>query len=399
MRIRQWIDGMLDFAAIPGEPDTMRGRRRLFVGVMWVSIPLLSFWTVIKLASGQPLSAATVGFQALLHLGALVVLRSQPHLLRPIVVVVFSYEIFSEVATTYLFGGLFSSGVTIIWLMLTVVVTLIVLGSRAGVIWFTVFVAALAASAWMEMNVEPRYVSTTPEWDAVLNMALSMLIVAGIMGYFVRQRDRFQHESDTLLHSILPSSVADRLKRGEKVIADDVPEVSVLFADIVGFTPMSIEMGATALIGLLNEVFTTFDDLVARAGLEKIKTVGDEYMVAAGVPDHRDDHAVVLCGLALDMRDAVRGRMFGGRSIEVRIGISSGPVVAGVIGTSKFSYDLWGPTVNMASRMESTGVPGRIQVSAATCHRIGDRFRCEPRGTIAVKGLDELETWFLESRR
>jgi len=396
LRMPAWFDALLDFGTYPGETDTDRGRRRLFVGVLWVSLPLLSFWTVVKLAAGQPLSALTVGVQVILHIGALFAVRARPDLLRVIVVVVFSYEIVSEVATTYLFGGLLSSGVTIIWLMLTVTVTLIILGSRAGAIWFGIFAVATLAAALMQDNVAGRYASEDPAFDAFVNLVFAMAIITSVMGYFVRQRDRFQQESDDLLHSILPIAVATRLKRGEDLIADDVGEVSVLFADIVGFTPMTGEMTAPELISMLNEVFSAFDALVAEARLEKIKTVGDEYMVAAGVPEPRPDHATVIADLALRMRDAVAARTFGGRSIEIRIGIDSGPVVAGVIGTSKFSYDLWGATVNTASRMQSSGVPGRIQISSATCELVRHRFRCEPRGRIEVKGLASMETWFLE---
>jgi guanylate cyclase len=265
-------------------------------------------------------------------------------------------------------------------------------------IWFSGFVVAVSATVWMEWNVDPTYELASPAFGAGLNITVAMTVIIALLVYFRRQRDRFQQESSDLLHNILPASIAARLKSGDELIADDMADVSVLFADIVGFTPIAAEITAAELIGLLNELFTMFDNLVSDAGLEKIKTVGDAYMVAAGVPEQRDDHAAVLASLALRMRDSVKTRSFGGRSIEIRIGLSSGPVVAGVIGTSKFSYDLWGDTVNTASRMESTGQPGRIQISGATRDLLGDRFVCEPRGSIEVKGLTDMETWFLESR-
>ncbi len=190
-----------------------------------------------------------------------------------------------------------------------------------------------------------------------------------------------------------------RLKADNGMVADQFDSASVLFADVVDFTPLSARMMPSELVGLLNDVFSTFDRLVAELGLEKIKTVGDEYMVAAGVPVPRDDHASLLAELALRMRDHVAAESFDGHEIRLRIGINSGPVVAGVIGTHKFAYDLWGDAVNTASRMESEGVAGSIQLSTATYELIRDAFVCEPRGVITVKGKGEMEAYFLVARR
>jgi class 3 adenylate cyclase len=173
----------------------------------------------------------------------------------------------------------------------------------------------------------------------------------------------------------------------------------VLFADVVGFTPMSTGMSPAELVGLLNEVFTRFDGFVADLGLEKIKTVGDEYMAAAGVPLPRPDHAQAIAELALRMRNHLEANPIQGRQLSLRIGINSGPVTAGIIGTHKFSYDLWGDTVNTASRMESEGVPGSIQVSPATYELIKNAYACEPRGYIPVKGKSSMMTYLLISRR
>jgi class 3 adenylate cyclase len=172
-----------------------------------------------------------------------------------------------------------------------------------------------------------------------------------------------------------------------------------LFADVVDFTPMSAAMSPPELVSLLNTVFTTFDGFVEELGLEKIKTVGDAYMVASGVPHARPDHAHAIGELALRMRDHTEHHLYDGHRIRLRIGINSGPVVAGVVGTHKFAYDLWGDVVNTASRMESEGVPGSIQVTPATYELIRDRFVCEPRGVVPVKGKGDMHTYLLVARR
>jgi class 3 adenylate cyclase len=207
-------------------------------------------------------------------------------------------------------------------------------------------------------------------------------------------------ENQRLLLNILPEPVAERLRQGERPIADRFEDVSLLFADIVGFTSMSGGMGAHELVSVLNEVFSVFDDLVDAAGLEKIKTIGDAYMVVGGMSGDRAEHLPRLARMALGLGDRVAAietaRHLG---IEFRIGIHCGPVIAGVIGTRKFIYDVWGDTVNIASRMESTGVPGRIQVTGTVAERLGDDFELEPRGMVEVRGKGPMATWFLNGAR
>jgi class 3 adenylate cyclase len=199
-----------------------------------------------------------------------------------------------------------------------------------------------------------------------------------------------------LLLNILPEPIADRLRSGESLIADRYEDVSLLFADIVGFTGMSSAMDAAELVTLLNDVFSVFDGLVAQSGLEKVKTIGDAYMIVGGMPIWQPDHLERLATLALDIATEV-GRNDAARrlGVEFRIGMHTGPVVAGVIGTRKFIYDVWGDTVNVASRMESTGIPGRIQVTGAVERRLRDRFVLTSRGEIEVKGKGQMETFFL----
>ncbi len=209
-----------------------------------------------------------------------------------------------------------------------------------------------------------------------------------------------QEQAEDLLLNILPSSIAEKLKAHPETIADQFSAASILFADVVDFTPRAEHQPPAEVVGMLDHLFTHFDTLVERYGLEKIKTIGDCYMVAAGVPSPRADHARALALMALDMLEAMRSNgAVGYLGLELRVGINSGPVVAGVIGRKRFLYDLWGDAVNTASRMESHGTPGRIQITRATYELLRDDFECEPRGTVAVKGKGDMETWYLVGPR
>ena len=194
--------------------------------------------------------------------------------------------------------------------------------------------------------------------------------------------------------NILPQPIAQRLKQKSEAIADGFSDVTVLFADIVGFTQLSTTMSPQKLVSLLNVIFSAFDQLCEKHGLEKIKTIGDAYMVVGGLPIAREDHAKAVVDFALDMQRAVATfNADMGESLRIRIGINSGPVVAGVIGTKKFIYDLWGDTVNIASRMESHGIPGSIQITESTFQHVKDRFQIEVLGKINVKGKGEMITY------
>ncbi|MBV8757368.1 MAG: hypothetical protein JO257_08845 [Deltaproteobacteria bacterium] len=214
-----------------------------------------------------------------------------------------------------------------------------------------------------------------------------------------RQLEEERAKSDALLLNILPPSIAERLKRGEQPIADRFDEVTVLFADVVNFTPLAERLTPERLVEVLNLIFSTFDRITQEHALEKIKTIGDAYMVVGGAPTVRPDHARAVAALALALRDAVQTIAVGElEGLAVRIGVHTGPVVAGVIGQRKFSWDLWGDTVNTASRMESHGIAGEIQVSAAVVDRLEGAHRLSPRGEIDVKGKGRMPAWLLESR-
>ena len=231
-------------------------------------------------------------------------------------------------------------------------------------------------------------------------------IRASLENKFLHDRERemmqeirdAKERNEALLLSILPKAVVDRINDGASMVADHISEATILFADLVDFTPFSARMPAADVVGFLNLIFSEFDRLAERFGAEKIKTIGDAYMVAVGIPEPRADHAEICARLALAMREALEGiRADTGAPVRLRIGLHAGPAIAGVIGERKFAYDVWGSTVNIASRMESHGQPDRIHVSKTVAQRLDGKFMLSPRGPLEVKGAGLMETFFLDA--
>ena len=214
-----------------------------------------------------------------------------------------------------------------------------------------------------------------------------------------RQLAAAHRENERLLLNVLPPPIAERLRRGERIIADRFDDVTLLIADIVGFTSLSSRLSAIEVVSLLNRIFSAVDDLVERHGLEKVKTIGDAYMVVGGIPSSLHDHVERVADMAVELSAQVQQvQADANGKVSIRIGMHCGPAVAGVIGVKKFIYDVWGDTVNMASRMESLGVPGRVQVTPAVVDRLAGRYDFEPRGLIDVKGVGRMPTYFLLGR-
>jgi class 3 adenylate cyclase len=238
------------------------------------------------------------------------------------------------------------------------------------------------------------------EFFFAMNIVFVAVIVCVTVRYFAIRLEAEQARSEALLLNVLPAPIAGRLKAGEELIADTVPEVSVLFADIVGFTRLTAHVAPTEMVQMLNRIFSSFDALALRHGMEKIKTIGDGYHVVAGLPCERSDHAQAAAEMALDMLDVVRLLAEeSGLPLCIRIGIDSGgPVIAGVIGTQKYVYEVWGDVVNTASRMESHGIPNAIQVTEETQARLRDDYDFEERGSLEVKGKGRMRTYFLTGR-
>lgn len=309
---------------------------------------------------------------------------------------------------TLMMGGIVNLGFSIAWGMVTPALAFILYQPRQALYWLgafllSVFICALVQPALRPTNNLPAIAVT---WIAVTTLVGLASMMSTAFYFFVLQREaayrllhQEQEKSENLLLNILPKDIAAILKNEPRIIADYFEGASILFADVVNFTPLSATMSPVELVEMLNEVFSRFDALVEKYELEKIKTIGDCYMVASGVPRVRHDHAQVLVQLALEMQGYIQNQTFHGQQLTFRIGINSGSVVAGVIGRKKFIYDLWGDTVNTASRMESHGVGGSIQITTATYELIKDDFICESQGTINVKGKGEMQVWHVVNKK
>jgi guanylate cyclase len=306
-------------------------------------------------------------------------------------------------------GGFINSSAVLLWALTCPIGAFLFTGSKESVAWFAAYMALLVASGFLDPFVART--ARLPEGIItgffVMNIAAVSRVTFMLLQYFVRQKDRAfrllhleQEKSERLLYNVLPREIAPALKEGGERIADRFEEVSILFADMSGFTRLSARFPPVEIVQLLNEYFSYFDSLCERHGVEKIRTIGDNYMAASGVPRPKADHAERLARMALEMRDYIESHPpFEGNRIRFRIGINSGPVVAGVVGLQKFHYDVWGDAVNFASRMESQGMPGKIQIARNTYKLIREEFHCRRRGTVSVKGKGVRETWFLEGQR
>jgi adenylate cyclase len=392
----------------PADDEELRQKKRLLVLLAVLIAPVSVVWGVLYLVLGSWVGIAPLVYCAI-SVASLVVFARTKDFRFLLVVQLLDILVAPTAGGQMLVGGFLPSGAVGLWGVLAPLGALVFLEARQAVRWFIAFVGVFLLTGLAgELLFED---ADLPMWFTSTMLALNVVGAASVaftlLATFAHQRNEAlaalraeQAKSEALLLSILPRPIAERLKATDETIADDIDGASILFADVVGFTPLSQRLPAADTVGILDQLFSRFDELVERHGLEKIKTVGDCYMAAAGVPDPRHDHARRAALLALDMRDAVASSAVAGQpSLELRIGVNSGPVVAGVIGRKRFLYDLWGDAVNTANRMESHGTPGEIQITRETYELLKDEFACRPRGTIMVKGKGEMETWYLEELR
>lgn len=386
----------------PGDPDDVRLQKVTLTLAAVTVTALAVIWVGTYLALGLPVSAAipfayqvasvvslitfawTKGYR-LFRFSQIVLMTLLPFLLQ------------------WSLGGYVASSAVSLWALVAVFGALFFYGARQAVPWFAAFIALTIVSG----VADPRLAQSPAVIPTGVQVAFFVLNILGVsvtayllLQYSLRTRDAALARSDDLLLNVLPGSIANRLKRDQGIIAERFEEVTVLFADVANFTPFAEKTSPERVVEVLDEIFSAFDRLTRERGLEKIKTIGDAYMVAGGLPEPRPDHAQAVAGLAIEMQSKlaqVSGAL--GLGLQIRIGIDTGPVVAGVIGRHRFTYDLWGDTVNTASRMESQGVAGRIQVTEATYRRLGDLFSFEDRGEIEIKGKGRLRAYLLVEQR
>ena len=399
-----WLQGI---GADPADDEETRQRKALLVGVSVLILPISLVWGSLYLALGSPGGLIAYLYFAV-SLGALLIFartRDAAFLLR---VQQLAILLAPKVSMIFV-GGFTGTGAVGLWGLMAPMGALVFGDVRSGIRWFVAFLAVFVVCGflgelWHPLAPLPGWFTTTM---LVLNIVVAEAVVFTLLVLFAQQRRdalvavQAEHErAEELLVNVLPRSIAERLKSDPETIADSFTSASILFADVVDFTPMAAKLTPAGVVGLLDQLFGRFDALVERYELEKIKTIGDCYMAAAGIPVPRDDHARALALVALDMLEVVRANgPMGDRDLELRIGINSGPVVAGVIGRKRFLYDLWGDAVNIADRMQTHGTPGRIQVTRATYELLKDEFVLEPRGMIEVRGKGEMETWYLVGPR
>jgi guanylate cyclase len=398
-----WLDRLISLQVLPGDDEETVERKRLLAGGGLFAPFALVMVGVIYLVFGATVAGvAYCAFAAWIWL--CVAASTRHHNYHWAFWSVAIPALPTHLVVILSLGDMVHSGAIVLWgLAFPLATGLVFTTARAMAPLFVLFAVNVAAT----VLAPDRHTGLSRDvlrTVLALNIVTQAVFAVAILALFVSQRDRAhrllaaeQARSRALLLSILPEQIADELAVAPRVIADHFDEVSVLFADVVGFTPMSAAMTPAELVELLDELFARFDALIEQAGLEKIKTIGDCYMVAAGVPRPRPDHAAALVRLALQMQEVASSQAFRGRRLELRIGVNSGSVVAGVIGRRKFSYDLWGDVVNTASRMESHGVPGAVQITAATRSRLDGAFECTERGEIDVRGKGRLPVFVVSA--
>jgi len=393
--------------ADPRDDEDLRQKKALLVLIAVLILPVDVVWGAFYLAIGSPVGILSFVY-LVISVGSLLVF-AKTRSFMPFLVTQLLDVLLAPALAQMVSGGFLPVGGVGLWGVLAPLGALVFLEVRKAIGWFIGFVATFVLLGIVGELFFPD--ADVPAWFTTTMLAMNVIGSASVaftlLASFANQRNvalralrAEQEKSEALLVNILPSSIAERLKAASQTIADHFESASVIFADVVGFTPLSERLPAAEVVGMLDQLFSRFDVLAERHGLEKIKTIGDCYMGAAGVPDPSQDHARRAALMALDMRDSVAmSAIAGPASLELRIGINSGPVVAGVIGTKRFFYDLYGDAVNTASRMQSHSVPGEIQITRATYELVKDEFVCRLRGTIPIKGKGLMETWYLVGPR
>jgi adenylate cyclase len=396
-RLPIWARRLVTIGALPedGEDERLRKASLVLTAAMITAMAIVWVATYaslgLYLSAGIPLVYQVVSIVSLVALtrsGRFEVFRTSQLALIMLLPMLLQWSL----------GGFASSSAVMLWALISPLAALVL--APRPLPWFVAYLTLTAVSGLLEPFLSPASIPATVNvLFFVLNVGAVSLVVYFLLRYFTRGLAAEQEKSESLLLNVLPASIARRLKNGEHPLADRFEEATVLFADLVGFTPMSERLSPETVVELLDDLFSQFDAMAERRGLEKIKTVGDAYVVVGGVPEPAAGAAEEVADMALEMLAlvAARGAPSGG-DLSLRIGIDIGPVVAGVIGQRKFTYDLWGDTVNTASRMESHGVAGQIQVTPRAYRRLSQHFRFEQREPLVVKGKGRIAPYLLIGR-
>jgi adenylate cyclase len=390
------------FLAIGQRPDDdpdLRVRKRTALVTVFAIIPVGAFYLVLGLLTDR-IDMSLFAVLQITALLAAVVYFWRSGRLGPLVTMMLGVGLLTVASGVVSLGGVLQGNGNTIWAVLIPIGAVLFFGRQAGPLAFVAVVMLVVVAAVSDPTLRQRTSPISEDLALplyVLNILGPTAVALGLVAFIDGERVRAKGQAESLLLNVLPRSIVERLHAGERVIADHCPDVTVLFSDVVDFTPFAEQQPPDRVVAVLNELFTAFDALAAERGLEKIKTIGDAYMVVAGVPDPRPDHAQVMIDMALAMHAAADARPpMDGRRLRLRTGIATGPVVAGVIGRQKFSYDLWGDTVNTASRMESSGVPGCIQVTPATWEGCRAKYPWQARDGVEVKGKGPMRTYVLD---
>ncbi len=398
-----FLDNLTNVSFRPDDSEEARTRKRVIVAAGVLTPPALVGVGLTYLLFGDLLPGLIyIAFAIFVWVNILAFVFGHKNE-RLLVLIIGLVALPTHLSIALLLGDFVSSGGIILWGLAFPVGTGAIFLSRRGMIpFYLLFAVNLIVGVFFATGSRTNVPPVVASGILVANLGALAALLTATLAYFIRQRDaaygRLREEqarAENLLLNILPADIAARLKVDQGAMADHFDQASILFADVVGFTPLSASLSPARLVELLNEVFSGFDTLVERYGLEKIKTIGDCYMVAAGVPLPRDDHAEAIVRLGLDIQALVTTHDFQGHRLRVRVGINSGPVVAGVIGRKKFIYDLWGDAVNIASRMESHGQDGRVQITGSTFELVRGVFECEPLGPVFIKGKGEMEVYLV----
>ncbi|MBA2382698.1 MAG: adenylate/guanylate cyclase domain-containing protein [Chloroflexi bacterium] len=396
---RRFLDRLLGLLAIADDPlddEDIRRRKRVgvFAGYLTVLVPYSLPFQGAQLALSWPLAIGLSAYSAV----SLVVLARTRRFDRFVVLLIASGVVFVPAASV-VGGGITGSTGGLVWGFLIPAYAILALGPRRATRWFVVYLAVVAVM----VAIDPFARESVPQPSVALrvighveNAVIPLTVVFALLRYTDTRRLAAEARVDELLTNAIPATIAARLRRGERRIADAYPSTTILFADIVGFTPWAQRTPPDEVVALLDDLFTRFDALTEEHGLEKVKTIGDAYMAVAGAPDPQLDHARSAVALGRAMIDAIRDvRQVSGIPLEIRVGIASGPAVGGVIGSRRLLFDLWGDTVNVASRMESSGVAGRIHVAGSTRDLLADDATRFERREVEVKGLGPMTTYLL----